>query len=147
MALNPALMVASKTIQETFFDPDTGAFLANGLVRFWDNISRTTPKNVFQYTNNEFVALANPLTLSAAGQFMNPDTGELLSVYYYMASVDDDTKAESYYVEVCTPNGAVITVRENWPPIGDGGVDPSDAETKFITTDTTLEPGWTYICN
>lgn len=117
MALD-ARYITGVDLEQYFVDKVTGEPLANGYVKFWEDESRTTPKNVYQISggppNYVYEVLPNPLTLSSVGTPENAN-GDNVAIYYY--PYDESGNLEYYYVEVFNENDVLQLTREGWPNI------------------------------
>jgi len=120
--------ITDTTLEPLFVDKLTGLPLANGLVYFWEDDQRNTPKPVYQLSgappNYTYTALPNPIHLSAVGTFQNAGQDNI-AVYYY--PYDADGNVELYYVEVFSADDMVVPqfVREAWPNVV-GSLDPAN---------------------
>lgn len=102
-----------------FVDKSTGQPLAGGVVSFWQDDSRTTPKLVYQLTgsppNYTYTPLPNPLTLSNTGTFQDA-SGNNIAVYYFpYDSNASDANIQLYYITVTNSEGLPQFTREAWP--------------------------------
>ena len=91
-----AYYVTAPSLQQTFFDKDSGELLAAGYIETYRNDQRLTPKPLYKYTGTpgdpDFAPLANPLTLNSTGSIADPDTGEVITPHYLpFISPSDDT--------------------------------------------------------
>lgn len=112
-------------LEEVLFDKLTGQPLSAGVVNFWEDQQRTTPKEVFRISgtspNYTFVSLGAQLTLSNIGTFVDGSDTPIV-VYAYPFAADGVT-VEKYYVTVESALGAPQFVRENVPYVAPS-VDP-----------------------
>ncbi len=111
--------VTSKDLENLLLDKDTGASLANGLVYFYQDISRNTLKPIYELTgappNYTYTQLPNPMPLSALGTFQN-NNGDNVALYYYpWTSMAVDATLDLYYVVVQNSLGVPQFTREAWP--------------------------------
>ena len=117
MALNP-LYITAIDLCEYFVDKSTGQPLAGGIVSFWEDASRTTPKLVYELTgappNYTYTALPNPIILSNTGTFQD-SSGNNIAVYYY--PYDANGNVQLYYITVTDSLGVEQFTREAWPNI------------------------------
>ena len=117
MALNP-LYITAIDLCEYFVDKSTGQPLAGGIVSFWEDASRTTPKLVYELTgappNYTYTALSNPIILSNTGTFQD-SSGNNIAVYYY--PYDANGNVQLYYITVTDSLGVEQFTREAWPNI------------------------------
>lgn len=124
MPLNPRLVVAP-SLEMYFVDKDTGLPLTGGKVTFYKDNSRTVKKDVYQISgsppNYTYVALPNPVTLSAVGTIQNDSGDNVLPYYYpYEGLPTDETPSditELYYITVESSGGVAQFTREGWPNI------------------------------
>ena len=146
MALNP-MYVTSLELQSAFIDKQTGLELSGGVVYFWHDNNRNSPKPVFQLTgappNYTYTALPNPLTLTAAGTFSDGSNNDI-SVYYY--PYDNAGDPDNYYVQVFDtpsippypPVGTPMLTREAVPGVtqssGPEMVGPSDLSNDVVNS-------------
>lgn len=116
MGLDPRY-VTDGPLQEYFVSKDSGLPLSGGTLTFFRDSSRITPKTVYELTgsppNYSYVALPNPITLSAVGTPMN-GSGEDIVIYYFPFLPDGVTE-DLYYVVVQDSNGVDQFTREAWP--------------------------------
>jgi hypothetical protein len=129
MALDPHY-ITDGPLEEYFVDKDSGLPLAGGFIYFFRDTSRITPKTVYQLTgsppNYSYVALPNPITLSAVGTVQDA-AGDNVVIYYYPWEIDGLTP-DLYYVVVQDSNGVDQFTREAWPNPNEGGsITPSDS--------------------
>lgn len=118
MAINTHY-VTTKALEEYLVNRTTGEPLAGGTVEFYKDDDRLVAKNVYQLTgappNYDFIALPNPLTLSAVGTIQNGD-GDNVALYYLpYTSAEAGSDVELYYVVVRDSEGNVQFTREGWP--------------------------------
>lgn len=102
-------------------DKTSGMPLANGVVSFWQDDSRTTPKLVYQLTgappNYTYTPLPNPIILSNTGTLQD-SSGNNIAVYYFpYDSTAPDAAVQLYYITVTDSLGATQFTREAWPNI------------------------------
>ena len=123
MAINPALLVAAKMLQDYFVDKDTGFPLANGLISLYKDEARSFYKNWYYQTGvpgaYTWVPLDNPLHLSSVGTIQDPNGNDVIP-FYYPYEENDENVPEAYYITVYSvdENGfpAVLQfTRENFP--------------------------------
>lgn len=118
MSINPQLLVAAIDLEEYFVDKDTGQPLSAGQIFFYEDLSRTTPKNVYELTgsppNYTYVPLPNPIILSSVGT-VSDNTGANVPIYYYPYDANQDLQL--YYIVVTNADGVIQFVRQAWPNI------------------------------
>lgn len=133
-------LITTNTLEPYFVDKDTGAPLTGGEVQFWKDSDRIVPKLVYQKVPVDvdpvtgevvygFVALPNPITLSAVGTIQD-NNGNNIALYYFpyegSPALADGTAENStgvlelYYVAVFNSLGVEQFTREGWPFIGSG---------------------------
>jgi len=119
MAINP-LYVLAPSLQQYFVDKDTGLPLAGGRVYFYKDTARTVLKPVYQITGNppdySFIALPNPIVLSAVGTIQDDDDNDILEYYY---PYDAEGNIELYYIRVASATGVEQFVRQAFPSSND----------------------------
>jgi hypothetical protein len=124
LPVDNALYYPINYLQTYFVDKQTGLPLAGGKVYFWHDNNRNSLKDVYQLTsgpNYSFTPLANPLTLSNAGTFVDND-GNDIAVYLkpYDAT---GLIADNYYIqafaagEAPPPFGTPMFTREAVPGV------------------------------
>ena len=120
--------ISSTSLEEYFVDKSSGLPLSGGYVYFYRDISRTTPKLVYQLTGDpatgggySFAPLSNPVRLSANGTFQDND-GNNIALYYFPYDGLPATslnKLDLYYVVVTDFYGAEQFTRQAWPSIAE----------------------------
>ena len=119
MAISP-LYVPLFTIEEVILDKDSGLPLAAGVVRFYRDLQRLTPKPVYKISgtspNYTFVSVGAVLTLGLSGTFVD-DNGDPFVPYAY--PYDENGDVDLYYVTVVSEGSVPQFVREAVPYIGD----------------------------
>ena len=111
--------IAAIDLNPYFVDGSTGEPLAGGIVSFWEDDSRATPKLVYELTgappNYTFTPLPNPLILSSTGTFQDT-SGNDISVYYFpYDSTQTDASVQLYYITVTNALGTPQFTRQAWP--------------------------------
>lgn len=120
MAFTPvtALLVTDNTLQEYLVNKQTGLPLTSGVLTFYRDQARTTLKNVYyqvQVGNTyDYIALPNPLTLSAVGTVVDVN-GNDTKIFFYPYLETDSATADPYYITVYDQNGTLQFTRENFP--------------------------------
>ncbi len=138
------LYIAFQGLETYFVDKDTGAPLSGGLVKFFSDVARSVPKDVFQQTQlvdntYEFVNIGSEVGLTAVGTFESPDDGTDIQVYAYPYNEDGDF--ELYYLEIWSagtpedPAGILQFTREAQPA---NAVNDSGIQT-FVDSDNQIE--------
>lgn len=105
------------TFQEIFLDKDTSCPLAAGVVKFFEDDSRTTAKEVFILSgtppNYSYVSIGAEVDLSSSGTFEYD--GSDVTVYLY--PYDDSGTIQLYYATVESYGGTPQITREGFPNI------------------------------
>lgn len=123
MPINPALLVQADVLQCYFVDKMTGGPLAGGIIRLYENESRTTYKNWYYQTGTPgaytYLPLPNPLTLSSVGTIQDANGNDVIP-FYYPFEEDNQNIRESYYITVYSSYNAEFPdllqfTRENFP--------------------------------
>lgn len=104
------------SIEDVLLDKDTGAPLSGGLVYFYRDSQRGTPKPVWQITgtspNYTFTQLPNPIVLSAIGTFEDSLDNPVIPYFY---PFDAAGAVDLYYINVTNANGVPQFNREAQP--------------------------------
>ena len=100
--------VPLSTIQEAFINKLTGSLLANGVVSFYEDNSRTTPKDVFNLTGTPpdytYTPIGSTLPLSSIGTFTDTLGNNIIP--YLLPYVDETSDEISlYFITVYDANG------------------------------------------
>lgn len=115
MSIN-LLYVPLFTIEEVILDKDTGLPLAGGVVSFYRDSQRATPKSVFQIAgtspNYTFTDVGSVLTLGISGTFVD-GSGDPFVPYAY--PYDADGNVDLYYVTVESAGSVDQFTREAVP--------------------------------
>lgn len=135
--LDQSQYVLAPSLQLHFVDPQTGGPLSNGTITFYKDIDRVAPgglKPVYRIGGPPnaptFTALPNPITLSPAGIFIDPDEGDEILPYYNV--LDSAGNIELYYIEVRDSFGNLIEAVEHFPQVDIGGNDVITQLDNFI---------------
>lgn len=108
-------------IEEVILDKDTGLPLSGGVVRFFRDLQRVTPKSVFQISGDppdySFVDVGAVFTLGISGTFVD-GTGNPFVPYAY--PFDAAGAEDRYFVTVVSAGGVPQFTREAVPFIGEG---------------------------
>jgi len=80
VALPDKRYVAWQGVETYFVNKDDGSPLSAGYVEFYSDVSRSTPKDVYQQVQlpdntYDFVNIGSTITLSSVGTFMSPNDG------------------------------------------------------------------------
>jgi hypothetical protein len=117
MPINPALLIAAPMLQDSFVDKN-GTPMANGTVTCYHDDSRTTLKNWYYQTGTPgaytYIALPNPLTLSAAGTITDINGVDTIPFFYpYLET--DETIIDKYYITIVNQFDTNQITRANFP--------------------------------
>lgn len=126
MAINP-LYIPLFNIEEVILDKDSGLPLAAGVVKFYRDSQRLTPKPVYQIAgtspNYTFISLGAELTLGLSGTFVDSDGDPMVP---YAFPYDDEGELDLYYVTVESEGGVDQFVRQAVPYVDTSGISPSE---------------------
>lgn len=124
---NVNLLVAAPMLQDYLVDKD-GTPMANGTITCYHDNSRTTLKNWYYQTgtpgNYTYIALPNPLTLSAAGTICDINGVDTIPFFYPCSEVND-TVRDPYYITIVNYAQTNQITRENFPFLPLGGSNPN----------------------
>lgn len=115
MALDPTTYIVASDLQQYIVDKDTGGPLSGGIIKFYEDESRTTPKDVFILSGTppdySYTNIGSEIELSAVGtvQYNGADT----VVYYKPFNADGDI--QRYYVTVESSQNVPQFTRAAWP--------------------------------
>lgn len=105
-------------LQEYLVNKDTGAPLANGKIKFYQDTSRIAPKAAFTLVGTPpaytYEPLPNPLRLSSVGTAQDDD-GNDISIYFY--PYDEFGNLQLYYIVITDENDIPQFTRQAWPNI------------------------------
>lgn len=114
---NVNLLIAAPMLQDLLVDKD-GEPMAGGTITMYHDNSRTTLKNWYYQTgtpgNYTYIALPNPLTLSAAGTITDINGVDTIP-FYYPFSETDFTIRDPYYVTIVNYAQTNQITRANFP--------------------------------
>lgn len=126
MAINP-LYIPLFNIEEVILDKDTGLPLSAGIVKFYRDSQRLTPKPVYQIAgvspNYSFASVGAVLTLGLSGTFVDQN-GDPFVPYAY--PYDAEGELDLYYVTVESEGGVAQFVRQAVPYVNSGNISPSE---------------------
>lgn len=126
MSISP-LYIPLFTIEEVILDKDSGLPLSGGVVKFFRDLQRLTPKPVYQITGSPpdytFASVGNELTLGIAGDFVDTDGNPFVPYAY---PYDADGNVDLYYVTVQSSGAVDQFTREAVPYIPDNSIPPAD---------------------
>lgn len=127
MAIDISKLVSAAMMQD-FIISKSAVPLAAGVITMYDDSNQTVLKNWYYQTgvfgNYSYVALPNPMTLSAAGTMQDVNGNDIIP-FYYPWSETDSSVAQSYFVTVYDANGQLQFTRSNFPFVASGGSGPS----------------------
>lgn len=136
MPINTSLLVAAPVLQDVLVDT-AGQPMAAGTVTCYQDTSRTTLKDWFYQTGSpgsyEYIALPNPLTLSAAGTICD-DNGVDTLPFFYPYDEEDFTIEQAYYIVIENYAQTNQITRANFPFMGNSSqsVNPGLSQDNYI---------------
>jgi hypothetical protein len=96
-----------------------GQPLAAGIVTMYEDDSRTTLKNWYYQTgspgNYSYVALPNPMTLSAAGTTQDANGNDQIPFFYPFDESTSTATVQTYYVTIYDSDNNLIKTIQNFP--------------------------------
>lgn len=117
MNLDPCYITAS-ALEQFYIDKSSGLPLANGKITFYHDNQRSILKNVYTLSGSppiyRYIALPNPLRLSAVGTPQDANGNNVLPFYF---PYDQEGNIELYYVTVENESGQLQFTRESWPSL------------------------------
>lgn len=117
MAINKALLIAAPILQDSFVEKN-GLPMAGGTITCYHDNSRTTLKNWYYQTgtpgNYDYIALPNPLTLSAAGTITDINGVDTIPFFYPFLE-SDETIIDRYYITIVNYTQTNQITRANFP--------------------------------
>lgn len=126
MSISP-LYIPLYSIEEVILDKDSGLPLSGGVVSFYRDSQRVTPKDVYQISgsspNYTFVNVGAVFTLGIAGDFVD-GSGDPFVPYAY--PYDAEGALDLYYVTVESEGAVDQFTREAVPYTGSGTPAPED---------------------
>ncbi len=131
--LNPALFISAPMLQDYLVDKDTGLPLSGGKIYLYKDTNRTSFKPWYYQQGTigsyAFIALDNPLTLSAAGTIQDPNGNDIIP-FFYPYNEDNENDIETYFIRVYGTNddGTLAELqftRQNFPYVAE---EPSSEE-------------------
>lgn len=126
MAIDP-LYIPLFTIEEVILDKDTGLPLSGGVVKFFRDSQRATPKDVFQISgsspNYTFTDIGAVFTLGISGTFVDINGNPMVPYAY---PFDADGLTDLYYVTVESAGGVPQFTRQAVPHIVETIIPPSE---------------------
>lgn len=126
MAISP-LYIPLFNIEEVILDKDTGLPLSGGIVRFYRDSQRVTPKPVYTITgtspNYTFTSVGTQLTLGIAGDFVDGNGNPFVPYAY---PYDENGDIDLYYVTVVNSGNVAQFVRQAVPYVVTSEINPGD---------------------
>lgn len=119
-------LVAAPMLQDIFVNA-SGDLLAGGVIYAYQDADHTTFKNWYYqigtYGNYSYVALQNPLVLSASGTIQDVNGNDVIP-FYYPFDENNSTISQKYFFEVYNSSGTLVFTRANFPSgvSADGGI-------------------------
>jgi hypothetical protein len=142
MALNPLYFVTGD-LEEFFIDKDSALPLAQGTLTFYRDVSRSTPKLVYQLSgsppNYTYSAMPNPVILSGVGTVQNA-TADNEVIYYY--PYDASGNLDLYYVVCRNSSGVEQFSREAWPNVTSA---TNPTQNQFLSENQLANPQFTQV--
>lgn len=131
--------ILAPSLEMYFVNKDTGLPLVNGKIYFFKDQEPNIPKSVYQIVSAmpggpyTYVALPNPVTLSAVGTFQDNNNNDILPYYFpYAGTPDNPGDIELYYIEVYDSLGVLQFTREAWPNLTTSNVETDQDVTNFV---------------
>lgn len=128
MNLDQRYLIAP-ALEQAYIDKKSGLPLANGIITFYQDKQRTVLKPIYTLSGDPahtYVALPNPLRLSAVGTVQDANGNNVLPFYF---PYDEQGNVELYYVTVESAEGQLQFTREAWPNMT---IDPHHNEKNLI---------------
>lgn len=120
---NVNLLIAAAVLQDYLVDKDATPMSAGTVTCYHDN-SRTTLKNWYYQSGTPgayvYIALPNPLTLSAAGTICDANGVDTIPFFYPYSETDPNVR-DAYYITVVNFAQTNQITRENFPFVGAAG--------------------------
>jgi hypothetical protein len=133
---NKNLLIAAPMLQDSFVDKD-GSPMSGGTITCYHDNSRTTLKNWYYQVGSGgtyiYIALPNPLTLSAAGTICDINGVDTIPFFYPYDETDVSQIPESdpYYITIVNHEQTNQITRENFPFVPPLGAGPSETVNSF----------------
>jgi len=117
MTVNTELLVPTTSFQEILVDSN-GSPMAAGVITCYRDNNRAILKNWYYQSGipgaYTYVALPNPLTLSAAGTVADGNGVDTIP-FFYPYNEDDQTESQPYYITISNSAATNEITRENFP--------------------------------
>lgn len=138
MAINKDLLIAPVSFQEFLIDND-GTPMSNGTITCYRDSARTVLKNWYYQTGTpgayNYVALPNPLTLSASGTVCDANGVDTLP-FFYPYDESNESLSQPYYIVIKNESESYQITRANFPFFnvnsGGGGTSVNSSENYLI---------------
>jgi len=114
------LLIAAPMLQDLLVDV-TGEPMSNGTITMYQDANRTILKNWYYQTGSfnsySYIALPNPLTLSAAGTIQDVNGNDVIPFYYPYNELDSspNPQQQPYFVVIQNQAQTNIITRANFP--------------------------------
>jgi len=130
MPINPELLIAAPMLQDVLIDK-TGVVMSGGTITCYHDNSRTTLKNWYYQSgvpnNYTYIALPNPLTLSAAGTICDINGIDTIP-FFYPYDETNETIHDPYYITIVNHAQTNQITRENFPFVPSSGTTPINGD-------------------
>jgi hypothetical protein len=117
MPINIDLLIAAPMLQDYLVDK-TGLPMSNGLITCYQDNSRTTLKNWYYQCGTPgsytYIALPNPLRLSAAGTICDINGVDTIP-FFYPYDENDESVSQPYYITIVNQYNTNQITRSNFP--------------------------------
>lgn len=119
MTLDPRFIVTSD-LESLYVDNATGLPLASGVINFYSDINRTSPKSVYIITgsapNYTYSSIGSQITLTAAGKPQYNNISVLPYYFPYEGTPSNSSgEVELYYITIKNSAGVTQETRAPWP--------------------------------
>lgn len=119
MAIDKRMVIFD--LQTLFRDKASGLPLSAGIIKFWKDQSRTTPKPIYQLTGAPgtyaYEPLPTTLVLGGAGTVVDEDGNDIVPYYFPFEGTPDEESqtVELYFIEVFNSGEEFQFSRQAWP--------------------------------
>ena len=142
MTIN-TLYVPFSNLPSVFLDKDTGLPLAAGVVKFYRDNQRVTPKQVYMISgispNYTFTAIGTELTLGINGGFVDGSSNPFIPYAY---PYDAEGQLDLYYITIESSGGIPQETIEACPYVQTGSIPP---EQRINTANELINPQFVEI--
>ncbi|MCH9636736.1 MAG: hypothetical protein K0U16_02160 [Gammaproteobacteria bacterium] len=125
--------IMAPALEQFYIDKSSGLPLANGKITFYKDNQRTILKNIYTLSGSppiyRYIALPNPLRLSAVGTIQDANGNNVLPFYF---PYDEEGNVELYYVTVENERGQLQFTREGWPSLSIAQNKAEENENNYI---------------